>query len=158
MGRWRYVRAAARISAVWRSSRSRNAWVKRPHADHTNIARLDQLTDVWTQVFVGIGVIWTAIGMRNALQYALGDSDAALAESADHVLRKLVDGGILLALSTTILGAIGGYVMRLVKTAGIGAELHDHYRQLEQQDLKALLQATNRIEQGLNQQNKITRS
>ena len=129
--------------------------LKRPHADHTNIARLDQLTDVWTQVFVGIGVIWTAIGMRNALQYALGDSDAALAESADHVLRKLVDGGILLALSTTILGAIGGYVMRLVKTAGIGAELHDHYRQLEQQDLKALLQATNRIEQGLNQQREV---
>ncbi|MGB5535560.1 MAG: hypothetical protein WBN08_06630, partial [Thiogranum sp.] len=37
------------------------------------IGQLEHLTDVWTSLFFGIGVIWTAIGMRSALLYALGD-------------------------------------------------------------------------------------
>ncbi|MGB5717890.1 MAG: hypothetical protein WBN81_12440, partial [Gammaproteobacteria bacterium] len=41
------------------------------------ISQLEHLNDVWTSLFFGIGVIWTAIGMRSALLYALGDPDAA---------------------------------------------------------------------------------
>ncbi len=34
------------------------------------IVQLDNLTDIWTTLFFGTGVIWTAIGMRSALIYA----------------------------------------------------------------------------------------
>ena len=35
----------------------------------------------------------------------------------------MVDGGILLALSTTIVGGIGGYLMRAGKSVWLGQEL-----------------------------------
>jgi hypothetical protein len=113
------------------------------------ISALDQMLDVWTQVFIGIGVVWTAVGMRAALQYALGEPDMALADSADNVLRKLVDGGILLALTTTIVGAVGGYLMRLCKTITLGSTLQHYYDQLERRDIAELVAATRRIEQQL---------
>lgn len=117
--------------------------------DTSRISALDQMLDVWTQVFIGIGVVWTAVGMRAALQYALGEPDTALADSADNVLRKLVDGGILLALTTTIVGAVGGYLMRVCKTITLGAALQQYYDQLERRDIAELVAATQRIEQQL---------
>ena len=45
-------------------------------ATTNQIVQLDQLTDIWMALFFGTGVIWTAIGMRGALIYALGDPDA----------------------------------------------------------------------------------
>ncbi|MEM7000790.1 MAG: hypothetical protein AAF529_08385 [Pseudomonadota bacterium] len=116
------------------------------------IARLEQLLDVWIQSFVGIGVIWTAVGMRSALQAALSDPSSALTDTAGNVLKDLVDGGILLALSTTIVGAVGGYLMRLLKTALIGAQLQAFYAALENQQVLALREATERIEAHLRQQ------
>lgn len=110
------------------------------------VTELDQLTDVWMHLFVGVGVIWTAVGMRSALQAALGDSSATIVDSADAVLRKLVDGGILLALTTTIVGGIGGYLMRLVKTVLLGTRLQELYEQQQRRDVQALLAATQRIE------------
>ena len=118
------------------------------------VSRLDQVSDVWIQVFIGIGVIWTAVGMRSALQAALGDPGAALSDSADNVLRKLVDGGILLALSTTIAGAVGGYAMRLVKTLTVGAQLQAFYSAHERQDVDALLSTAARIEARLSAQSR----
>ena len=112
------------------------------------IAKLDQLTDVWIHLFVGIGVIWTAVGMRSALQAALGDG-GALADSAGSVLKRLVDGGILLALTTTIVGGIGSYLMRLVKTIAVGANLHQHYDAVQSVELKALVASVARIERQL---------
>jgi hypothetical protein len=94
------------------------------------ISQTDQLTDVWTGLFFGIGVIWTAIGMRGALVYALGDPLEATREGAFAVLQRLVDGGILMALSTTIFGGIGGYLMRVIKTLTVGAELRRYYAQV----------------------------
>jgi len=117
-----------------------------PVQPHPDIAALDQMLDVWTQVFIGIGVIWTAVGMRSALQSALGDPGAALTDDADAVLRRLVDGGILLALSTTIVGAVGGYIMRVIKTACVGAALQGYYEALDRKDMCALVRATERIE------------
>jgi len=115
------------------------------------IARLDQLSEVWIHLFVGIGVIWTAIGMRAALQAALGDPQGTLNSSADSVLQRLVDGGILLALTTTIVGGIGSYLMRLGKTLLLGAELQGYYRALLGADLKALRATLARIENRLAQ-------
>ena len=72
------------------------------------IVQLDHLTDMWTTLFFGTGVIWTAIGMRSALLFALGDPDSTIQQGAFAVLQRMVDGGILLALSTTIFGGVGG--------------------------------------------------
>jgi len=111
-----------------------------------DVAELDQLLDVWINLFVGIGVIWTAVGMRSALQSALGDPGEALVDSAGSVLQKLVDGGILLALTTTIIGGMGGYLMRLGKTLLTGASLHHFYDQHHREDLRTLLATTRNIE------------
>ena len=65
--------------------------------------------------------------MRNALLVSLGSMDAETAarKGAFSILTQLVDGGILLSLSTTIVGGIGGYFMRMIKawTAGPGSTL-----------------------------------
>jgi hypothetical protein len=115
------------------------------------VVELDQLTDVWIHSFIGIGVIWTAVGMRGALQLALADPDHALADSAGSVLKKLVDGGILLALTTTIVGAVGGYLLRLGKTLYAGAALHEFYERLQRRDNLELLAAVRRIERSFDQ-------
>ncbi len=110
------------------------------------VVKLDQLSDVWINLFVGIGVIWTAVGMRSALQAALGDPGGALSDSAGSVLHKLVDGGILLALTTTIVGGVGGYLMRLVKTMVVGARLQTFYAGVSRADLRELVGLGERIE------------
>lgn len=118
-------------------------------ADKRAVVELDQLTDVWIHLFIGIGVIWTAVGMRAALQLTLADPQHTLSDSAGTVLQKLVDGGILLALSTTIVGAVGGYLMRLGKTLYVGAELHEFYQEQRQGEVRAMLGSLQRIEQML---------
>ncbi|MCB1685195.1 MAG: hypothetical protein R3E82_19145 [Pseudomonadales bacterium] len=114
------------------------------------VVELDQLLDVWIHLFVGIGVIWTAVGMRSALQAALGEPGQAVVDSAGSVLQKLVDGGILLALTTTIIGGIGGYLMRLGKAMTVGANLIGYYADHQQSDMRTLITMVTRIENALN--------
>jgi len=80
------------------------------NSPQNEVGQLEHLTDVWTSLFFGIGVIWTAIGMRSALLYALGDPSMAAESESFAILTRLVDGGILTALTTTIVGGIGGYM------------------------------------------------
>jgi len=94
---------------------------RRPPVDQ--VMRKEQLLDLCASLFFGIGVIWTAIGMRGALLFALGDTSQVTADSGSAVLQRLVEGGILLALSTTIVGGIGGYLMRAGKQLIYGREL-----------------------------------
>lgn len=96
------------------------------------ISQLEHLNDVWTSLFFGIGVIWTAIGMRSALLYALGDPDIASQAGAYAVLQRLVEGGILTALTTTIVGGVGGYVMRVIKSSLLGTRLSQYYEAQDQ--------------------------
>jgi hypothetical protein len=96
------------------------------------ISQLEHLNDVWTSLFFGIGVIWTAIGMRSALLYALGDPGVAAQDGAYAVLQRLVEGGILTALTTTIVGGIGGYLMRVIKSSLLGTRLSRYYEAQEQ--------------------------
>lgn len=96
------------------------------------IGQLEHLTDVWTSLFFGIGVIWTAIGMRSALLYAIGDPGMAAQSGAFAILTRLVDGGILTALTTTIVGGIGGYLMRVIKSSYLGTKLSRYYEEQEQ--------------------------
>ena len=94
------------------------------------VAQTEQLLDTWISLFFGVGVIWTAIGMRGALVYALGDSEVTLNLGAYAILERMVQGGILLALSTTIFGGIGGYLLRVVKALTVETELKRFYDRL----------------------------
>ena len=102
------------------------------NAPQDEISQLEHLNDVWTSLFFGIGVIWTAIGMRSALLYALGNPDEATQAGATVVLQRLVEGGILTALTTTIVGGVGGYIMRVLKSSLLGTRLSRFYEQQEQ--------------------------
>jgi len=113
------------------------------------IIQLDHLTDIWTTLFFGTGVIWTAIGMRSALLYALGEPDASVQAGAFAVLERLVDGGILLALSTTIFGGIGGYLMRVYKSMALGADLQQQYDNAARADTARMRESLERIEEHL---------
>ncbi|MGB5627779.1 MAG: hypothetical protein WBM45_08455 [Woeseiaceae bacterium] len=115
------------------------------------VVQLDHLTDIWTTLFFGTGVIWTAIGMRSALIFALGDRDAALSQGAFVMLERMIDGGILLALSTTIFGGIGGYLMRVYKTVTLGTELQRQYDKAARVDTSEMRESLQRIEAHLRQ-------
>lgn len=115
----------------------------------TEIVQLDHLTDIWTTLFFGTGVIWTAIGMRSALIFALGNSESAIQLGAFAMLERMVDGGILLALSTTIFGGIGGYLMRIYKAMSLGTLLQQKYDQAARVDTSNMRESLQRIEQHL---------
>ena len=113
------------------------------------IIQLDHLTEIWTTLFFGTGVIWTAIGMRSALIFALGDPDATIQQGAFAVLQKMVDGGILLALSTTIFGGVGGYLMRVYKSMALGSSLQQRYDRAARVDTSSMRASLKRIERHL---------
>ncbi|RDH85802.1 MAG: hypothetical protein DIZ78_10115 [endosymbiont of Escarpia spicata] len=115
------------------------------------IVQAAHLTDIWIGLFFGIGVIWTAIGMRSALLFALGDPETAAQLGAFVILQRLVDGGILLALSTTIFGGIGGYLMRVIKAVAVGGELQRYYSHLAEQHNTAVQSSLDRIDSHLQQ-------
>lgn len=115
----------------------------------TQIVHFDHLTDIWTTLFFGAGVIWTAIGMRSALLFALGDRAAAIEQGAFAMLERMIDGGILLALSTTIFGGVGGYVMRVYKTITLGSELQQQYDKAARADTSQMRASLHRIEEHL---------
>lgn len=114
-----------------------------------SVVRREQLLDLCASLFFGIGVIWTAIGMRGALLFALGAPGEAIADGAMAVLERLVEGGILLALSTTIVGGVGGYLMRALKHLLFGHQLARLYMQVSQEPVAKQLAALERIEQRL---------
>jgi hypothetical protein len=116
--------------------------------------QLDHLTDIWTTLFFGTGVIWTAIGMRSALIFALGDPEATVQQGAFAILERMVDGGILLALSTTIFGGIGGYAMRVYKAMTLGTLLQRHYDRAARVDTSSMRDSLQRIEQHLEYRDK----
>ena len=117
------------------------------------IAQTDHLVDIWINLFFGIGVIWTAIGMRGALLEGLGNLNAHSAAKlgAFSILQRLVDGGILLALSTTIVGAVGGYLLRLVKSLSVGTQVRAYYSRLANQQADAVNAVLKSIDAQLNQ-------
>ena len=109
--------------------------LRKQHVSAEKIAQIDHLVDIWINLFFGIGVIWTAIGMRGALLEGIGDLNAQSAAKlgAFSILQRLVDGGILLALSTTIFGAVGVYLLRLVKSLAVGTRVKAYYNRLAEQ-------------------------
>ena len=90
------------------------------------VTAMQEKLDLLINLFFGIGVVWTAIGMRNALVLSIGsiDAETAASQGAFSILTRLVDGGILLSLSTTIVGGIGGYLMKVLKAWMLGIRLN----------------------------------
>ncbi len=123
------------------------------HVSVEKIAQIDHLVDIWINLFFGIGVIWTAIGMRGALLEGLGDLNAQSAAKlgAFSILQRLVDGGILLALSTTIFGAVGGYLLRIVKLLAVGTQLKAYYNRLAEQQTEGVHSTLRSIDARLSQ-------
>lgn len=111
------------------------------------VLHLEHWLDLLIGLFFGVGVIWTAIGMRAALTTALGGLNAQAAEAlgAFELLQRLIDGGILLALSTTIVGGIGGYVMKIMKSCVVGAALRRFYFDYQQNQQTQVLYWLERI-------------
>lgn len=70
-------------------------------------------------------------------------------QGAFAMLERMIDGGILLALSTTIFGGIGGYLMRVYKTITLGARLQRRYDQAARADTSEMRASLSRIEQHL---------
>ena len=122
--------------SLWRLKR----YLKDPNVAVEKISQTEHLVDIWINLFFGIGVIWTAIGMRGALLEGLGDLNAQSAAKlgAFSILQRLVDGGILLALSTTIFGAVGGYLLRLVKSLAAGNQIRAYYKRLAEQQAESV--------------------
>lgn len=101
--------------------------------NESEVQHLDSLTDIMVSLSFGVGVIWTAIGMRNALVNGLTGVGANMAEASNAfaILERLVDGGILVALSTTIVGGILGYLLRVIKSIVVGRKLNDFYQEVD---------------------------
>lgn len=94
--------------------------------DVSRISYYDRLLNTTISTFFGVGVIWTAIGMETALVHALETvekgQEPGAGMSAWGLLERLVNGGLLLALSTTVFGGVCGYALRLVKIIFLGKE------------------------------------
>jgi hypothetical protein len=139
--------------SLWRLRR----YLKDQHVSAEKIAQTEHLVDIWINLFFGIGVIWTAIGMRGALLDGLGDLNAQSAAKLgafsilQRILQRLVDGGILLALSTTIFGAVGGYLLRLVKSLTTGTQVKAYYNQLAEQQADGVHAVLQSIDERLSQ-------
>ena len=61
----------------------------------------------------------------------------------------MVDGGILLALSTTIFGGVGGYLMRVYKSITMGTRLQQRYDKAARVDTSSMRESLERIEKRL---------
>lgn len=92
----------------------------------SEVTYYERLLNTTITTFFGVGVIWTAVGMETALISALDSVKDGLNESTElnarGLLERLVNGGLLVALSTTVFGGICGYLLRLLKTVLLGRE------------------------------------
>ena len=115
--------------------------------------------EIFITLFFGIGVLFTAWGLQNALVSAIGGVSKAEAGQlgAWGILKRLVDNGILIALWTTIVGGIGGYLMRFIKHFFLGKEISrcsNWHQELEKktffETLESIKLHVQRIEENIN--------
>lgn len=133
--------------------RKLNRLLSWPQPAVERVVQTEKWVDTTTSVFFGIGVLWTAIGMRSALLFALGDLDqsAAAELGSFEILRRLVSGGFLVALSTTIVGGAGGYLMRFVKILVVGSKLETLRNRLAGETIERFERRLRAIEGSLGQ-------
>lgn len=93
----------------------------------SQIAQTEAFIDFSISAVLGIGVIWTAIGMRSALMFGLSHAEDAMSLGPFALLERLVEGGILTALTTTIVGGVLNYLFRFIKHFVVGHALEVHH-------------------------------
>jgi len=103
--------------------------------------------DIFITLFFGIGVLFTAWGLQNALVNAIGGVSKTEAGQlgAWGILQRLVGNGILIALWTTIVGGIGGYLMRVGKHFFLGKELSRCLNWRQEQEKRSFFEALESI-------------
>ena len=98
--------------------------LRRKETKLSELIYYDRLLNTTISTFFGVGVIWTAVGMESSLMQALDGvrqgQEVSATLSAWRILDRLVNGGLLLALSTTVVGGVCGYLLRLLKIVLIG--------------------------------------
>ena len=85
----------------------------------------DRLLNLTVSSFFGVGVIFTAVGIEGALFEALAGFNPTAggpAQTPWTLLERLVNGGLVMALSTTIFGGVCGYTLRMLKLLLIGSQ------------------------------------
>ena len=92
------------------------------HRDEVEARYWNTFNLITVNLFFGIGVIYTAIGMQTALITARGGLDPSRTGTVSSwmIFERLVNGGILTALTTTIVGGIGGFTLRIVRHLSVG--------------------------------------
>lgn len=112
-----------------------------------NIRFYNTGADICITLSFGIGVLFTAWGLQNALVAALGGVSETEAGrlGAWGILKQLVESGFLIAFWTTIVGGTAGYLMRLFKFLSLGRELGRLAGLQREQDRKALLDTLDAI-------------
>jgi len=102
------------------------ALLKNPSAKPSQLFFFDRLLNITISSFFAVGVIWTAVGMESALLQALSGFQTSSSPGqanqpgALDIMDRLVNGGLLIALSTTIVGGGLGYILRFLKVLFIG--------------------------------------
>jgi len=93
--------------------------------EYITVRFYDSLANLSISLFFGIGVIYTAVGMQQAFQLSLGNVEQDMIQKLGPwgILQSLVEGGLLMALLTTIVGGALGYILRLVKFFLFGKKL-----------------------------------
>ena len=115
--------------------------------EEENIQFNNKAVDMFITLFFGVGVLFTAWGLQNALVSAIGGMNKVEAGQlgAWGILQRLVNNGILIALWTTIVGGIGGYLMRLLKHFLIGKQLINFSNLLIDQDRDKLVDSLKEV-------------
>ena len=88
------------------------------------ITHLEQRIDLVVALLFGVGVLYTAVGLRGALVQAI---DGPSEQSASGMLTALVNGGILSAMTSTVVGGVLGYGLRMLKLFRVGHALEIYY-------------------------------
>ncbi len=99
--------------------------LSRKSTDYHEINFWNTAANLSVSLFFGIGVLYTAVGMQRAFHLTLGNINQDMATSMGPwgVLERLVNGGLLMALITTIVGGALGYTLRLIKFMVFGKKL-----------------------------------
>ena len=95
---------------------------------------LEHRVDIGISLLFGIGVLFTAIGIRDALTTAI-DGEAA-ATNGGEVLALLVMGNMS-AMTTTVVGGALGYSLRVIKVLATGEKLEKVHARMMGEGLKS---------------------
>ena len=126
----------------------KNALLKK---DIENSSYWYRMNDLSINIFLGIGVIYTAIGMQSALTSSIGylTQETAKEIGAWGVLNRLVRGGIIMALTTTIVGGVGGYTMKLIRHISLGRLLETSRKWVRESREREVLKILHDIRDGI---------